>query len=113
VSKHAEALRKLRWELVDHDDKAQMAALDHAIGLVEAATSSWKLIDTAPKDGSYILAAGCKNGPSIRIVHWGNGEYQRSSKTFQKDWVDGTMFGLAPTLWMPFPALPAQQGNQL
>lgn len=59
--------------------------------------SEWQSIETAPKDGTHILAwcdIGCK------IVHWIDGD----------GWSDGEVFLAAfdciPTHWMLLPAPP-------
>jgi hypothetical protein len=57
MGKHAEALKKLRWQLVDHDVRAEMAALDYAIELVEATeagVSARKPIATAPSSPGLV-----------------------------------------------------------
>lgn len=70
-------------------------------------STTWNTIGSAPKTGERILLGGCSYGPSIRIGWWGSGRYDRSSKTFEKDWVSGSDYGLEPTHWMPLPDEPS------
>lgn len=81
-------------------------------------TMNWQPIETAPKDGTWILLAGgeCdEEGPegdqSNRIVsgQWTN--YLNGETTewhWQFAWYDGGYSGeyIKPTLWMPIPELP-------
>lgn len=65
----------------------------------------WKSIESAPKDGAFILVYGelggvlpplgsCKFG----VVHW-----------VDEGWyLDGNEYTLAPTHWMPLPSAPAE-----
>lgn len=68
--------------------------------------SEWKSIKTAPKDGTYILLGGCKNGPPVQIGHWGAGRYNRSKKEYERDWAHGPNVVSGPTHWMPLPKPP-------
>jgi uncharacterized protein DUF551 len=65
----------------------------------------WRPIESAPKDGTFILVYGelggslppigsCKFG----VVHWVDG--------FNGWYLDGDEYTLAPTHWMPLPSAP-------
>ena len=61
--------------------------------------SDWMPIETAPKDGSYVL--GC--GP-----HYTRGHYVDAIHYYQDRWTIVWMEGYGePTHWMPLPAPPA------
>ncbi len=89
--------------------RAALSSPDHAdAGKVEG--DGWLPIESAPKDGTRILAAGMKNGPAIEIVSYGrSGPYNRSTKEYAKGWscIPGHL--LAPTHWRPLPSAPSQE----
>ena len=72
----------------------------------------WKLIETAPLDGTWVLLTGgrieygwCeKDKPTIVVA-------QRSGECWQFAWYDGGYYGEyeLPTHWMPLPEAPNAQ----
>lgn len=81
--------------------------------------SEWKPIETAPKDGTWILVCGGSCGqesdtdPSCVSAHYTN---YLNGRTFENDgwwqwaWFDGGYYGRyeSPTHWMPLPDLPSE-----
>lgn len=59
--------------------------------------SWWRPIETAPKDGTFILA-GWRGNPAVNRLHFYHGE-----------WTDGASNDVyrQPTDWMPLPPPPA------
>lgn len=73
----------------------------------------WQPIESAPKDGTRILAAGMQSGPSIEIVSYGRaGPYNRSTKKFAEGWYCIPGHLLAPSHWRPLPSAPASEGEE-
>jgi hypothetical protein len=72
-------------------ESLERASIDH---------SGWQPIDTAPKDGSYVMAYGPNN--RFQIVAWEAGEYGLG-------WHDNNGEGLYKDLthWQPLPLAPA------
>ena len=76
--------------------------------------SDWQPIDTAPKDGTWILLGGGrtddeKGDRSIAVGQWTN--YLNGSETewhWQFAWYDGGYYGFyeEPTHWMQLPKAP-------
>lgn len=106
AQQHIETLRDLRVgvqmdAMYDPQGADKLAALDHALDALEAV--EWRPIETAPKDGTAILAW---NEDYISIALWNKA---------CKQWADLTDQGIGdecaytdnPTHWMPLPAPPA------
>ncbi|MDE3022959.1 MAG: hypothetical protein KGI54_14065 [Pseudomonadota bacterium] len=82
-----------------------------------AEQDGWKPIETAPKDGTFILT--CKLGYHPCITHWliinGFGKWFSDPEgygkvsCFQHDW-ENTFY--KPTHWMPLPEQPTIKENQ-
>lgn len=65
--------------------------------------SDWNPIDTAPKDGKWILV--CKPGmKEAWMVRW------RSGKRVQHWETSHSFIGFQPTLWAPLPVPPEEGG---
>jgi hypothetical protein len=63
----------------------------------------WQLIETAPKDGTWVLAF---ESPNMRVVRWGSvGVHLFSGRSGDERWNDGE-YDFAPTHWMPLPEPP-------
>jgi hypothetical protein len=77
-----------------------------------ARTNDWQPIETAPKDGTRILIAGCVIGPLIRIGWWGAGRYLDRVRGYERDWTDGNSHGWRPTHWMRLPEPPALRTDE-
>lgn len=71
----------------------------------------WQPIETAPKDGTYILLGGCKHGPAVRIGYWGPGRYDHRRREYERGWADGPAYGFNPTHWMPLPPAPTNRSE--
>lgn len=78
----------------------------------------WQTIETAPKDGTWILVYGenygDEDGPRFSVIKWvtnivGVWEYIDSTtrKLVEKDWSDWSDT-FAPTHWMPMPEPPKE-----
>jgi hypothetical protein len=74
-----------------------------------AVMDGWQPIETAPTDGSRILITD-RNG--VKIVWWGAAAYNRKSKSYDRGWTNGAVYGFVPTHWMPLPASPALHSTQ-
>ena len=67
--------------------------------LAQQAEQGWQPIETAPKDGTDVIA-GHPDG-SIDVLSW------LEVKNNRQGWTDGEYFALSwPTHWMPLPAAP-------
>lgn len=79
-----------------------------------AAVGEWQLIESAPKDGTYILLwglwAGEINGPSKEPGFLGEGRSTKNSDWVGFNWAltggDAYMTWGNPTHWMPLPEPP-------
>lgn len=83
-----------------------------------ARNGAWQPIETAPKDGSWLLLAGgdChddegdKDGRPVTAqwTNYLNGRIAPNCGRWQFAWYDGGFYGVyyAPTHWMPLPAPP-------
>jgi hypothetical protein len=96
----ASRLKHDRW------DKAWQADISSAISLLES--MGWREVESAPKDGSYILLAG-PSGYSTTPLRVEVGRYDAEYRpfnpwvTFSNDaFTDG---GEPPTHWMPLPPI--------
>lgn len=69
----------------------------------------WKPIETAPKDGTEILAW---NGESVQQSWWDDTVYRQGKWCIWRDAKLGHIYWLdpVPTHWMPLP-LPPQEGK--
>lgn len=63
---------------------------------------SWQTIDTAPKDGTSILAWPCYSGHGVCQVEWK--AMKRVKGRWEHQW--GRCVPIAPTHWMPLPEPP-------
>ena len=66
--------------------------------------SAWQPIETAPKDGTRILAYGLerKRYWIVDVVRW----HQPGNPVHDGFWI-GTHYTIKPTHWMPLPEPPA------
>ena len=73
---------------------------------LEAAEGGWQPIETAPKDGTWVLAYDADEyGETTETAHWvRNG-------MFGGAWEISDEMQIKPTLWMPLPAPPAKEGR--
>lgn len=86
-------------------DDATPGALRSSAGL-----GAWRPIETAPRDGTKVLAwnKGCGHWvASFRLPTYG--EPQNESH-YVKEWRDGGGRWATPTHWMPLPAEPKDDG---
>lgn len=65
-----------------------------------ASTTTWQLIDTAPKDGSEIVAHDAATGTS-HVTLWRHGGWHDPDSHYYSDAPD-----FVPTHWMPLPKPP-------
>lgn len=63
----------------------------------------WQPIETAPKDGTKIIATGQYG---VRVVWWGAGAFNRKINAYDRDWTDCVTYGFKLTHWRPLPAPP-------
>ena len=78
------------------------------------AKSVWFPIETAPKDGTRILAFGYWTGevngpdeqPTECIIYWRNGRTDYPGYEWYVDNTDGYAAWMKPTHWMPLPEPP-------
>lgn len=82
------------------------AALASLSTLPEA--SGWRTIETAPRDGTTIIAGGFKYGPPVQTVWWGTGRYDRSRKAYNQTWMNHHGHEVLPTHWQPLPLPPGE-----
>jgi hypothetical protein len=64
----------------------------------------WQKIETAPKDGVYVLVA--RAGQWVGEARWTEGGGWREPNN---DWTDSWGQELHPTHWMPLPAPPTAE----
>lgn len=76
-------------------EQSEVAALRTRVRELEAA-QAWRPIETAPKDGTRILAYG---GWGIAIIWWSS----------WLEWYDGEGAHLEPTHWQPLPSPPGDR----
>lgn len=104
---------EIRERLKRLDDRAGLSAalsVQPAAAVVgepssdRAASEGWQPIETAPKDGREILIA---IGGVVRTAWWGDAEYCRSAKTYNRGWTNGPSHGFRPSHWQPLPSAPA------
>ena len=71
-----------------------------AIAAWNTRATGWQPIETAPRDGAWLLACRFFDGGSFvtRVVHW--------SDDFDEWMVSHDGFFTAPTHWMPLPEAP-------
>jgi hypothetical protein len=80
------------WERVEYQEAARAA--------IAAMPSPWRTIDSAPKDGTWILVGGVNLHPCD--AHWA---HDRVGDAW--DWMDGFgPFAAQPTHWQPLPIGP-------
>ena len=94
-------------------DAAEAKQNGYELGLLAAAREDgWQPIETAPKDGTWVLLAGGDidygwDDPSkpASVV----GQWTADSECWQFAWYDGGFYGEyeTPTHWRPLPAPPA------
>jgi hypothetical protein len=63
----------------------------------------WQDIATAPKDGSRFLAMW---GSQVVVGRWGNGTYNRKTKSYDGGWSVGMERNAPLTHWRPLPPPP-------
>jgi hypothetical protein len=67
--------------------------------------SEWQPIETAPKDGTRILAL-IRQSDYIKILHWEpDSSYERTKYPEYHQWFDGYTHWI-PSHWMPLPSPP-------
>ena len=63
--------------------------------------NEWRLIETAPKDGTSILGNSNYSGVQIAQMSWTDNGW----------WIDKLDLPDSPTHWMPIPALPTPESE--
>ncbi len=99
-----EALSAPHEDVPERRTRCMRAALEAALSALEPQErDGWKPIETAPKDGSNILAYA--EHPSR--MFYGVAQWAEADPDFQKT-VSGWFwpFAIRPTHWMPLPAAP-------
>ena len=104
--------------LDEHEHRDAYPAILDAMNALRAPLPIWQPIDTAPKDGTWVLLAGgtCvvdEGRPAKRPVtaQWSgfvNSRTGNRSGRWQFAWYDSGYYGTYsdPTHWMPLPPLP-------
>ena len=128
LSEFADAAKRCR-ELPYRDPRAQVAyeqmfdaAIDeHIPALVRSlAPSAWQPIETAPRDGEWIMLGGGKivygwyaEQPPLVVGQWTDEAGGGDEGRWQFAWYDGGYYGEyeAPTHWMPAPPCAAPAGG--
>ena len=82
--------------------RAAIQALDEARG------EGWRTIESAPRDGSYLLGF---QGGQISLIWWNSDQYARKPRPYwtgTHEWAGGTTRARVdqPTHWRPLPAAP-------
>lgn len=79
---------------------------------------TWQPIETAPKDGTEILAyyPSCQNEPCIRVVSWWGGyECETCGARALEGWGGDKPYDFGrwqPTHWMPLPPFPDDRATR-
>ncbi|MGI9292383.1 MAG: DUF551 domain-containing protein [Pseudomonadales bacterium] len=68
--------------------------------------TDWQPIETAPKDGTWVLLGGCEFGYIIQTARW----YDWGVQGWE--WGDYSNRGFKPTHWMPLPEPPKTDEDQ-
>lgn len=98
---------------IQQAERAVISRAIRAFANAGAAPEGWRQIETAPKDGSYILLAVPNHDGDMTVGHWDD--------AWSDDgwWLldDGKNFeiplrGKGPTHWMPLPAAPVPNGRE-
>ena len=76
----------------------------------------WQPIETAPKDGTWImLFSPCEEFPTSDVTHW-IAKYGYFDNSFEPGWIDQedalVMKEHEPTHWMPLPPPPADMKEE-
>jgi hypothetical protein len=91
-----------------HDDAACPLPLDEVVQLIERTT--WRLIDTAPRDGTPIIAWDVDRTTPLCgtwvIARWRRGRESEDPEQGAWEIVPG-LYALALSHWMPVPPQPA------
>lgn len=90
----------MKNEIQDLIDKA------HARKHKNTYIDNWQLIETAPKDGTRILAT---DGYEVEKIRWQRGVWvirNCSDPFYDEEWDENT-----PTHWMPLPKPPEEKGE--
>lgn len=83
----------------------ELDALIAALPLDGSEAQGWQPIETAPKDGTWILAVRSEGRPSHQtIVRWDHVDWP-------DNWSDGE-YTFCPTHWMPLPAPPTPRASE-
>ena len=72
--------------------------------------TQWQDIETAPKDGTWVLLGGCEYGYEQVVARWYQPPPHENGSLMPSDWWDYEHRGFKPTHWMPLPA-PPQNGE--
>ncbi len=72
------------------------------VGRPEA--QGWQPIETAPKDGTWVLTCDVSDFNLQRVLRWDTDTHSRNPT-----WRDHELFPKTPTHWMPLPPVPVPQ----
>lgn len=106
------AVKALEW-IVQHPEESNASVWDVAKNALSAQVqdvTSWRPIETAPKDGTPILGG---HSEAVLTVWWEADGSQNNSG--EPGWIDGSFnsveenYTYPVTHWMPLPAAPAKQ----
>ncbi len=79
-------------------------ALQEAVVCCDNCFPKWQPIETAPKDGRYIIIYGGYSGRTVTMARWQ--EMQRKNSRWQIS--SGHPVPRDPTHWMPLPQAPEE-----
>jgi Protein of unknown function (DUF551) len=73
-----------------------------------SAASDWRLIDTGPKDGTYVLLYFAGADPAVRVGRWMPEVYGWPGHWFSYSSILKRRGEPGPSHWMPLPGPPSQ-----
>lgn len=72
--------------------------------------SEWQPMETAPRDGTQILAVLAYNTPAVSIIAWP--DYKGARQMWRRETKFGRQISVPVLCWMPLPAPPTEAGER-